>query len=400
MKICLINNLFSAAGRGGTETVVETAARAFEAAGHEVFIIAGGGGGEFRESGFKVYAIKSGYANLARRPKFLRFFWHLSNLLSFSSYFRIRAILRRQKPDLIITHNLVGIGFLTPLAIRRTGIRHYHTLHDVQLLHPSGLMLFGEEKLLDSLFASVYQAISRKLFSSPEKIISPSRWLLAEHEKRGFFPHSEKLVAPNPVFTSYDFAVPKNPKSKIPASTRVRLSTRGGQNLKFKFLFVGQIEAHKGILFLTEVFSKFGLDGAELTIVGDGSRLNELKKIVAGRGDIRLLGRKKRGEVAELMAGSDCLVVPSLCYENSPTVIYEAARAGLPVLASAIGGIPELLSDGRGLTFKPADSEDLASKLRWAAGHRTELEVMAARAKADAARFAAADYLKKILAPR
>ena len=54
-------------------------------------------------------------------------------------------------------------------------------------------------------------------------------------------------------------------------------------------------------------------------------------------------------------------VVPSICYENSPTVIYEASLVGVPVIASNIGGIPELVVEGEsGLLVKPGDEQDLA----------------------------------------
>jgi glycosyltransferase involved in cell wall biosynthesis len=56
--------------------------------------------------------------------------------------------------------------------------------------------------------------------------------------------------------------------------------------------------------------------------------------------------------------------VPSLCYENSPTVIYEALQAGIPVLASDIGGVGELVQNGRnGYLFKPGSQEDFIEKL-------------------------------------
>jgi glycosyltransferase involved in cell wall biosynthesis len=65
------------------------------------------------------------------------------------------------------------------------------------------------------------------------------------------------------------------------------------------------------------------------------------------------------------MKNANCLIVPSLCYENSPTVIYEAIAVGLPIIASKIGGITELLLDYGGIMFDPGDERELSDKMNW-----------------------------------
>jgi len=65
-----------------------------------------------------------------------------------------------------------------------------------------------------------------------------------------------------------------------------------------------------------------------------------------------------------LMRQTQCLVVPSLCYENQPTVILEAQQVGLPVIASNIGGIPEMIDEK--FLFKAGDRESLKNKMKWA----------------------------------
>lgn len=59
------------------------------------------------------------------------------------------------------------------------------------------------------------------------------------------------------------------------------------------------------------------------------------------------------------------LIFPSIWYENCPLVIHEAFLAGIPVIASRLGSIPEFIHDGKnGLLFNPGDSADLAEKLK------------------------------------
>ena len=197
--------------------------------------------------------------------------------------------------------------------------------------------------------------VCRLLFGSPDTVVSPSKWLLGMHEDRGFFKGSEKEVMPN--------SIPPTPL------------TKGGAGGFFRFLYVGQIEEHKGVLFLIKTFKKAvsahagSLQNTELLIVGDGSKMEEAKKNAAENENIKFLGRKNKEEVLEIMRQSDCLVVPSLCYENSPTVIYEAFAVGLPVMGANLGGIPELLGGGRGILFRTGDADDLAEKMRWAMGN-------------------------------
>jgi len=368
MKICLINNLYKPYARGGAETVVELTANGLKNKSCDVFIITVGRRRKTKraraewtpkarpsraDARQEIYYIDGIYYDLNKVPKFLRLFWHIWDMFDVGSYFFVRRVLKKEKPDIVMTHNLKGVGYLVPAAIRGLKIKHIHALHDIQLLHPSGLMFYGKEKIIDGTFAKVYRFMCRRLFGSPDAVISPSEWLLSEHIKRGFFQNSKKAVLPNPMKEG-------------------RRPTNSGRRGSFKFLYVGQIEEHKGVLFLINAFRRFefgknfpkGGAKPELLIVGDGSKSKQAEELAAGDENIKLLGRMKNGEVMELMRISDCLVMPSLCYENSPTVICEAISAGLPVVASRIGGVPELAE--KDLLFEPENERDLIRKMELA----------------------------------
>ena len=347
MKIVLINNLYAPWVRGGAERIVEKSVAGFEKNGHDVFVIATAPKESLTPN---AYYLQSIFYNLEKYPLWQRFFWHLYQFFSLINYFKIKKILQWQEPDLVITHNLLGIGFFTPCLIKSLKIKHFHTLHDMQLLHPSGLMFFGKEKILNTLPAKIYQWLIKFYFGSPSLIISPSAWLLSEYEKRGYFPKSTKKIIPN----YFLVAEIKNTKYKI-------------QNTKYQFLYVGLVEEHKGVKFLINSFLELLVENknfqAELSLVGSGSQLEEIKLLAANYPAIKILGRKSHEQIEDLMAEADCLIVPSLCYENSPTVIYEAEENGLPVLAAKIGGIPELVEAAGGCLFEPGDKADLQEKM-------------------------------------
>ena len=180
MKICLINNLYKPFNRGGAEKIVETIANGLIKAGHNVFIITtkpSGGKTRIINFKFQIYYLNSLYFNLNRLPKFLRFFWQIWNLFNFVNYFKIKKILNKEKCQAVITNNLMGLGFLTPLAIRRLKIKQIHIVHDIQLIHPSGLLCFGQENIINGQWSRNYAGLTSKLFASPRAVIFPSRWL-------------------------------------------------------------------------------------------------------------------------------------------------------------------------------------------------------------------------------
>lgn len=351
MKIGLCHNLYGGLSRGGAETAVALAAEELRRAGHEIFLIttkpnAYAPDAALDQDTYPVYYLESEYHNLDKHGSLFRLGWQIANIFSFKKYGQIKKILISTKPDLVITHNLMGLGFLTPLALRHLKIRQEHFLHDIQLLHPSGLMIWRQEKKLRGRSAKIYRSLTRALFGSPAKVLSPSKWLLQEYDKYGFFPASEKEIRP--------FAWPE---AKVKKTVRTDKETR--------FLFIGQIEEQKGVFLLIDAFRKTENPDFCLTfaIRGGGSGLVEAKRLAEDDTRISFLGPLSYEETERIKIESDYLVVPSLCYDNSPTVIYGAKAVNLPIIASNIGGIPELLGPGDRL-FSPGDVEGLRQKLK------------------------------------
>jgi GT2 family glycosyltransferase/glycosyltransferase involved in cell wall biosynthesis len=106
------------------------------------------------------------------------------------------------------------------------------------------------------------------------------------------------------------------------------------------------------------------LFGAFAPYHGDDSYRHRLTPLLTQE-HVRAHGAIPHDRVAEALSSIDVLVVPSIWPENSPLVVQEAFLAGVPVVASRIGGIPELVDEGRnGLLFCPGDSDDLARALQ------------------------------------
>jgi len=155
-----------------------------------------------------------------------------------------------------------------------------------------------------------------------------------------------------------------------------------------RFLYVGQIESYKGINLMLAALSRLPEDLRwQLDIVGDGGMMPLLRR--QRDQHVSLRGKLSPEDVVRTYDNAMVLIVPSLCEENAPMVIAEAAARGLPSVAAAIGGIPEMVKDGvNGLLFKPGDADGLALQLRRLADHPELLAPMRANALASAKRYA------------
>lgn len=391
MKICLISNLYEPYNRGGAEQVVKNTVDGLTDLGHQVVVITSRPRGQkpFNESFLKLKIYRFFpwnfffYGNDYKYPAAARFFWHIFDVFNLHSYWVIKKILQKEQPDVVHTHNLKGVGFLIPLVIKRLKLFHVHTLHDVQLVEPSGIIITAKTKsVFYELFRKSYERICRFLFGSPQVIISPSKFLLEFYERRGFFSSSRKLVIPNPVLFRHGAPAP-HPNNSI-----------------FTFLYLGQIEEHKGILFLVKAFKKFLLThpAARLIVVGAGSKLEEVRALAQGENQIIIKGRAEREELPQIFSVADLTVVPSLCYENSPTVIFESFSFGVPVLASSIEGVAELIKDGEnGLTFAAGQEAALVEKLVWIIQNQSQIQTMRVAALSSIQGRGLAEYLDKLL---
>lgn len=388
MKICIINNLYPPHARGGAEQVVKRTVDGLTQAGHDVVLITSTPKGGWKETDnkLKIYRIKPKniffYTQAHERTILTRLLWHFFDIFHFGSAKYVEKILKEERPDVVHTHNLMGIGFLIPRVIRKLKIRHVHTVHDVQLVEPSGIILKTKEKSwrYNGLPTKVYTWIMKKLFASPEVVISPSQFLLDFYNERGFFVNSYTTLVRNPLTLDFTEAVDSK-----------QWTVDSGHNI-FNFLYLGQIEKHKGVFLLVQAFQN--IENAKLHIVGSGSQLEGLKK-QAGN-NVRFYGRVDREKLPELFQKMDVTVVPSLCYENSPTVIFESLYFGVPVLASRIEGIAELIREGEnGFTFEAGNADSLRDKLQWCVKNREQIKNMSTKIPTQSR--SESEYVEKLL---
>ncbi len=389
MKVAIVHNLYPPYARGGAEQVVFKTVQGLVEAGHSVVVITLGPNFEVEKKGnVTIYRLCPqnifSYLDAHKHSALSRLWWHVVDIWNFDSARSIKKILVQEKPDVVHTHNFMGIGFLISRVIRSLKILHVHTVHDVQLVEPSGIILKQKENSwrYRGFVTRVYAAIMRRLLGSPNVVISPSQFLLQFYEKWGFFADSERVVLRNPVMLDVADIVKK-------------------ENDVFRFLYLGQIETHKGVLFLAKTFCDFVKKSSvpcELHIVGTGSKLQELHTLVDAEKNIKIHGRLEHSELSAVFETVDITVVPSLCYENSPTVIFESFSYKTPVLASNIEGIAELIKEGEnGFTFVAGNENSLREKLQWCVEHPGEVCTMGMTGRAGIEMLSREKYLERLM---
>ncbi len=390
MKVCLVNNLYPPYARGGAEQVVVKTVQGLLVLGHTVVVITTTPYGPEKEvvgdlTIYRYHPKNIFFYTEAHHHHFLaRVLWHVIDLFHISSARAVARIIAEEKPDVIHTHNLMGMSFLIPRFIRRLNTRYVHTVHDVQLVEPSGIIRKNQEHSwrYTGFPVRIYSAMVRWLFDSPDVVISPSQFLLKFYESRGFFPRSKRVFLRNPTTSS--------------GQLRTRKSHAG-----LALLYLGQIEEHKGILFLVKTFLNLITTASvpiALHIAGSGSQLDQVKTLVAGVPQVVVHGKVSRDALPELFAGIDLTVVPSLCYENSPTVIFESFSFGVPVLASNVEGIAELIAEGEnGFTFATEDALALTDRLRFCMLHPEALQMMSEKIAQSPLRQTEEEYIGRLL---
>jgi glycosyltransferase involved in cell wall biosynthesis len=123
-----------------------------------------------------------------------------------------------------------------------------------------------------------------------------------------------------------------------------------------------------------------GAPELRLHVIGDGPERSQLEQ----QPNIRLDGLLDSAAVYERMRRAAYLVMPSIWYEGFPRTLVEAFACGLPVIASRIGSLAELIRDGEtGLLFDPGSSDALRRAMNWADRHPEEIARMGERARAD-----------------
>ncbi len=161
-------------------------------------------------------------------------------------------------------------------------------------------------------------------------------------------------------------------------ASRFSPAPRGAVREGLRVLYVGKINARKGVRYLLEAWRRLALPGAELVLVGPADSYGR-RLLAAYRGTYQWRGNLSYHDVHRELQEADLFVCPSLA-EGSPLVVYEAMAAGLPVVTTEPARA--VLRDGiDGFVVPICDASAIADRIRWLHCHPRERAAMGASAR-------------------
>ncbi|MFA5115490.1 MAG: glycosyltransferase family 4 protein [Candidatus Omnitrophota bacterium] len=374
MKVCIIANLYPPHDIGGAEVYLERIVERLPRECEVVLITTSPYQNlhsllpqESIRGNIKIFSFTplNIYHNLEARsrPAVQRFLWHILDIWNLHSYLLIRAILKRERPDLVHTHNLSGFSLSAISAVKALRLPFIHSCHDFALVCPYATLNCRRQRhgicVSASFSCLVYRAIKRLFINrhKPNLAIMPSRHAERIFLEKRFFRDIKREVMPYCVDTQ-----PQPLPSESPDGN-------------FNILYVGQLVEHKGVHILIKAFRELAHQHMRLHIVGDGDYAARLRGLAGADARVTFYGRVDNAEVFRFYRLADVTVVPSLWPEFLGIVILESFSMSTPVIASAVGGITEVVHDGyNGFLFKAGDEAGLKSALQKAFLERTVLD--------------------------
>lgn len=353
--------------KGGAETVCFNTGKLLEEHGHQVIYFTL----KWEANNTSPYSKYFPESKETRKGPFKQ----VKNMVNYFYHFeaakKMEQLIKNERPD--IAHIHLMWGQITPSifpVLKKNHIPITLTVHDYRMVCPAYLFRDGHGKICESckgknfyncfthtcckgskLFSAVMAAemYFRDWFFNPAKFIDGfmyvSNFSRDKHEQ--YMPALKKKTN----ITLYNF------------SCEIAESPKTVSENKY-YLFYGRLSDEKGVATLLRAFRD--IPQCHLKIVGTGPKEQELKDFVqsVSMQNIEFLGFKRGQELKDLVKNAYFVIVPSECYENNPMSIIESYSYGTPIIGSRIGGIPEIVVEGKtGYQFVCGDSVDLQRKV-------------------------------------
>lgn len=373
MKVLLINNCFYR--RGGSEAVYFGTADLLREMGHEVVFFS-------MEDDLNIHTDRPEYF-VGRGGKLSQIKDYFNNKRAAQ---KIEEIINKEHPDIAHAHLLWGgIGPSIFAVLHKHGIPIVHTAHDYRMVCPAYTFRNGRGEVCEKCEGGRYlQCVKGRCAKGS---LLQSGLMAAEMFYRNWKWHPAKELDGIIYVSNFSKRKHEETDSRFVGTKNAVLYnfTKIGDKYPMVekdsgyYLYYGRLSGEKGIETLLKVFARH----PELTlkVVGTGPLEEELKKkylrtrtesdptedcasgsITADEKkryeNIQFLGYQSGGALAELVRRARYICVPSECYENNPMTIVEAYSMGVPVIGANIGGIPEIIEEGKtGFLFEGRDTE-------------------------------------------
>ena len=402
MRILLVNKYFYR--KGGAETYFFALAEGLKALGHEVAFFSMKHPNNEPSRWSKYFVSEKDYVGEISAFKKVQ---EASTLIySFEAKRKFEALLEEFKPDIIHMNNVhrqLTLSILDAPYLKKHHVPVVYTAHDYILLCPAYTMVNGRGEVCDACLDRHFMHATKNICVKGSRAKSALATMEAEFLK---FHHSydkiDLIIAPSKFMKSKldegGFAGKTVAMQNFLTDSQMAMGARVANTHKFEdtkagarpyFLFFGRLSKEKGILTLVKAFLQAaGLakgndtvrnddrgtrtlpDVWDLHIVGDGPERGAIEQLIASAGQqaasrIHLLGYKSGEKLHREVGNARFTVLSSEWRENMPYYGLESLAAQTPIIGARIGGIPELVEEGKtGVTFESGDAVDLLNSMR------------------------------------
>lgn len=284
---------------------------------------------------------------------------------------KLREAINFFRPEIVHVHNF--FPQLSPSiydACAEEGVAVVQTLHNYRLICPGALLMRDGNICEQCITGSPYQAAVYGCYRNSKLGSLAVAHMVATHRRLGTWAKKVNHFIACTEFSKSKFTQAGFSEDRISVKPNFIIDPRASTDLRNRddwksrepfALFVGRLSSEKGLRTLFKAWTTLDIHNC-LKVAGCGPLEAEMPE----QANIVGLGFQEQVNVRSLMDQALFLVVPSEWFEGFPMVIVEAFAHGLPVLASKLGSMGEIIEDGiTGLFFEPGDARDLALKACW-----------------------------------
>lgn len=350
---------------GGEDTVFEAERDLLRKHGHEVI--------EYTETNDRVGSMNR--LNLAT-----------STIWSREAHRKIGDLVRETGADIVHFHNTFPL--MSPSvysASRKAGAAVVQTLHNFRYVCPNGLLFRDGAPCEDCIGRRVaLPGVLHGCYRESKTQTAVTAAMATTHRARGTLHKDVDVFIALSAYSRQKFVQGGLPQSKLLVKPNfIDIEPQPVTDTEDYLLFAGRLADGKGIETVLGAWTQGGLD-VSLRIAGGGPLESCVMQAASANPSIQPLGHLTRPELLSQMQRASALIFPSLWYENFPVTLVEAFACGLPVIASRLGAMAEIVDDGRtGLLFNPGDAADLQRKVQWISQHPEERRRMALEAQCE-----------------
>ena len=300
----------------------------------------------------------------------------------------VKALIAKEKPDVAHFHNTFPL--ISPAAYYacvQAGVPVVQTLHNYRLLCPAATLLRDGKVCEACLGRSVaWPGVVHGCYRGSRAATAAVAAMLAVHRAMGTWREKVDVYIALSEFARRKFIEGGLPAERIVVKPNFVERDPGAKQGAGEYaLYVGRLAEEKGLRVLLNAWGRLR-EPIPLWIAGDGPLMDEIAseiRVKELRG-IELMGRLAPEEVVRVMHGARFLVFPSVWFEGFPLTVAEAFACGVPVIASWLGTMAEIVMDGEnGLLFAAGDADELAAKVEWGWRLSKEMEEMGRAARRE-----------------